>query len=512
MADETTENTATDDAPVAPVKDEPAAAPPATVSEPGPRAVRFANVTIAVAIALSLTQIVFAVQTHRPTLLRVLPLVLALLLAAAYKLRPARRMTVALVLLPAMLLVYGFEWRISRSRPYDGTMAERRGITYDSRSLLEAVADARAEGKDTYSSVQPRALLVLDLSKGLSPDEIQNHKVSPEWGVVVDGERTLPLGGVSNKHIVHCNEGGNFSTYESDERGFNNPRGIWTTGNLDVALVGDSFTQAACVGQDENAAHWIRQKYPATLNLGMAGNGPLIELASLEEYVAPRKPKTVIWVYYNNDLTDLEVEKQVPLLRRYLEEDGFTQKLESKQPQIDAAIIELSNKLQALAPRWPSALAAVGLTRRSAPLWLGDLAMNESHSATTAVLRLDRLSWALTSLAVVDVFNQPPDMPLFKKVLGRAKSRVESWGGKLFFVYMADMFYLQYKGKRMHHNRAGVLEAVQELGIPLIDANPTFLAQEDLQRIRFHPESHCNPAGYKLLSEIMLEGLARDGR
>jgi hypothetical protein len=496
-------------------KDDPAEAPPkdekAAPPEPSAGAVRFANVVIGVALALAVSQVVFALRMHRPTLLLVLPLVFTVALAASYKLKAARRLTLALVLLPGMLLIYGFEWKIARSRPYDGTMAERRGQTYDPRSLWEAILDSRASGKDAYPSFQPRALLVLNLSKGIAPDEIQNHMVSPEWGVLVDGERVLPLGGVSNKHIVYCNEGGKYAEYESDEHGFNNPRGIWPKGTLDVALIGDSFTQAACVGQDENAAHWVRQRFPDTINLGMAGNGPLIELGTLEEYVAPRKPKHVFWVYYNNDMGDLDVEKRVPMLMKYLEEDGFTQKLEPRQAKLDATLVELSGKIEALAPRWPSGLSSIGLTRQSAPMWLGDLAMNESHSATTAVMRLDRLTWGLTSLAVQDVYNVAPDFPLFKRVLARAKSRVESWGGKLHFVYMADMFYLQYKGKRNHHNREGVLQTVKDLGIHLIDAHPTFMAVEDPLTIRFHPESHCNPAGYKLLSEVMLKGLDEAG-
>ena len=482
--------------------------------EPSARAVRIANGIIGVAIALNLSQILFASARNRPALLLILPAVFAALLAASYKLlRPSRRVTLAFTLLPAILLIYGFEWKIARSRPYDGTMAERRGVKYDSRSLWEAIRDSRAEGHDAYPSFQPRALMVLNLKEGIEvKNEIQNHTLSPTWGVEIDGERVLPLGGISNKHIVYCNEGGKFAEYEADEHGFNNPKGIWAKDTIDVAMIGDSFTQAACVGQDENTAHWIRQKYPATLNLGMAGNGPLIELATLEEYVAPRKPKIVIWTYYNNDMGDLDFEKNVPLLKRYLEEDGFSQKLEPRQAKIDAALADLAGQIDKLAPRWPSGLGSVGLTRQASPMWLGDLVMNESHSATTAVLRLDRLTWALTSLAVVDVFNLPPDFPLFKRVMERAKKRVESWGGKLYFVYMADMFYLQYKGKRDHGNRAGVLSAVKELGIPLIDAHPRFLEVEDPMTIRFHPESHCNPGGYKLLSEIVLKGLETEAK
>lgn len=516
MADETTQK---DDAPNPPPAgdgpegDPGGSTPPpeqgkkATPDEPSPRAVRFAHVTLGVAAALCASQVAFATQTNRPTLLRVLPAVMGLLLLATFKLKPASRLMIATVLLPAMVLIYGFEWRITLKRPYDASMAAKKGVTYDTRSAWEIIREQRAAGTDAHPSFQPRALLVLNLNKGLSQDELSNFSISETWGVQIGGQHVLPLGGVANKHVVYCNEGGKWAEYESDEHGFNNPKGLWGRETLDVAMLGDSYTQAQCVAQDANAAHWIRQRFPGTVNLAMSGNGPLIELAGLEELVAAKKPKIVLWNYYNNDLGDLSVEKQLPLLMKYLEEDGFSQKLAERQPEIDAALVELSGKIEALAPRWPSWLEGIGLTRRASPIWLGDMAMRESHSSATAVMRLDRLAFALQSVAVKDVYNIEPDFPLFKRVLARAKSRVESWGGKLVFVYVADMFYLQYKGKREHHNRAKVLEAAREVGLPVIDTMPTFMAVDDPMTVMAHLESHCNEAGYKLLAETILKGL-----
>jgi hypothetical protein len=479
----------------------------AKAEEPSPRAVRFANITLGVAVFLCATQLVFAVQTHRPTLLRVLPVVLGLLIAASFKLKPARRVTAAMILLPAMILVYGFEWNITRKRPYDASMAARKGNTYDTRSMWEVIREERAQGIDAQPSFQPRALLVLDLDKGLHPDELQNFVISKTWGVEIDGQRVLPLGGIANKHIVYCNEGGTWAEYDSDEHGFNNPKGIWEKDTFDAAYVGDSFTQAQCVPREETTAHLLRQRFPASVNLAMSGSGPLIELAGIEELLSVKKPKTVFWFYYNNDMGDLSVEKQAPTLMKYLEEDGFKQNLAARQDQIDAALLELSKKIEAMAPRWPSWLEAIGLNRKAAPIWLGDLAMNENHSSATAVMRLDRLSWAMTSLAVKDVFAIEPDFPLFKRVLARAKSRVESWGGKLVFVYVADMFYLQYKGKREHHNRAKVLETAREVGLPVIDTMPAFMAVDDPLKVLAHLESHCNGAGYKLMAETIFKAL-----
>ncbi|MEZ4295327.1 MAG: hypothetical protein R3B70_10160 [Polyangiaceae bacterium] len=486
--------------------------------EPSARAVRFANVTLGIAAAMALSQVIFGMRLNRPTLLCVVPGVLAALLVAAYWLRPARRVTAAMVVLPAMVLTYGFEWRIARNRPYDATQAAMKGVTYDTRALWEVIRDRRAEGADAYPSFQPRALLVLDLSKGLAPDELQNHKVSPTFGVEVDGTRVLPFGGISSKRIVYCNEGGKWAEYDSDEHGFNNPKGLWAKDSLEVALIGDSFTQAACVGADENAAHWIRQRYPDTVNVAMAGNGPLIELGTLEEYIAPKRPQKVLWIYYNNDMPDLDVEKQVPLLMNYLEKDGFSQGLSGKQAGIDKGLDELAKKIDALSPRWPGALSAVGLTRASSPIWLGDLAMNERHSSASAVMRLDRLSFAFTSVAVKDVFHVEPDFALYTKVLARAKQRVESWGGKLYFVYVADMFYLQYRGKgdgprREHFNRPGVLKAVADAGVTLIDTEDAFFNEvKDPLDVLYHMESHCNPTGYKLLGETILKKLDELGK
>lgn len=482
-------------------------APAAEGGEPSARALRFAHVTLGLAAVLCLSQVLFAWQMHRPGLLRALPAVLGVLLLAALRLSPSRRLTAAMVVLPAMILVYAFEWRITLRRPYPASMAARKGVTYDPRSTWEVVRDERAQGLDAYPSFQPRALLVLDISKGLSPDELSNFRISPTWGVEVDGERVLPLGGVSNKHVVYCNEGGKWAEYESDEHGFNNPKGLWGRETLDLAMLGDSYTQAQCVAQDANAAHWIRQRYPGTVNIAMSGSGPLIELAGLEELIAAKKPKLVLWNYYNNDLGDLSVEKLSPMLMRYLEEDGFSQRLVERQAKVDAALVDLGAKIEALAPAWPGWLSSVGLTRTSAPVWAGDLVMGESLSSATAVLRLDRLSFAVQSVAVKDVYNIEPDIPLFKRVLARAKSRVESWGGKMVFVYVADMFYLQYRGKVVHHNREKVLAAAREVGLPVIDTWPTFLAVEDPLSVMAHLESHCNEAGYKLLAETILKGL-----
>ncbi len=123
----------------------------------------------------------------------------------------------------------------------------------------------------------------------------------------------LPLGGVSSKITVFCKEGEKFSIYTSDRFGFNNPDSQWEEDNLEWLLVGDSFTQGSCVQPGEDIASQIRfQSKQSAISLGMAGNGPLLELAALKEYSIIKKPRNVLWIYFErNDLEDLKKKNQV---------------------------------------------------------------------------------------------------------------------------------------------------------------------------------------------------------
>jgi hypothetical protein len=91
--------------------------------------------------------------------------------------------------------------------------------------------------------------------------------------------------------------------------------------------------------------------------LGLAGAGPLLELATLTEYAAPLKPTVVLWLYFEgNDLRNLYSELKSPLLMNYLDPD-FSQNLIHRQLQIDKALDrhidpKLKN-LKAVPTPWP---------------------------------------------------------------------------------------------------------------------------------------------------------------
>src|SRR5262245_47455639 len=210
----------------------------------------------------------FQVGVIRQALLVGGPLLFGLLLLAAVRLSLPRRTALAMTLLSVVVAAYAAEAYLKALPALRVRWAAARfHLAYDARSQLEVVHDLRKQGTEAYPSAFPAW-------QGLSPM----------------ADALLPLGGISRVTTVFCNEMGQYVIYRSDEHGFHNPEGIWSSALIDVAVLGDSFTEGACVPTEQNFVELIRRAYPATLNLGMVGNGPLLMLADLKEFLPELRP------------------------------------------------------------------------------------------------------------------------------------------------------------------------------------------------------------------------------
>ena len=70
------------------------------------------------------------------------------------------------------------------------------------------------------------------------------------------------------------------------------------------------------------------------INLGRGGTASLSHLALISEY-APKNIKSIVWIYYENDVIDLDFELSSLTLKKYLNDEKFTQNLKYKQNFID---------------------------------------------------------------------------------------------------------------------------------------------------------------------------------
>src|SRR5215475_7473958 len=350
--------------------------------------------------------------------------------------------------------------------------ARQYGVDFDTRDKIEILGELRQGGVDAVPMV----------SKWLDKnDDLWNWQPdgSIQSAVNIAGEEVIPLGSVANSLTVLCNESGQWITYPSDEHGFSNPKGIWQLGSLDIAALGDSFAQGYCVPADKSFVALIRQRFAATLNLGIAGNGPLLELATLKEFLPSFKPRHVLWFYCEgNDLTGLQIEKKVSLLMRYLKGD-FNQGLVGRQHDIDQALIDF------IARRTTRTMNKPPQPPPQRQNWI-------SHrvSDLVGIIKLDSLRQKLglvqgrTSQEAAELSDlDGPTMDLFRQILMEAKSCVNAWGGTLDFVYLPSSSRYFGSADAQVNMRARVLSMVSALRIPVIDIHPAFQAYGDVRSL-----------------------------
>lgn len=400
-----------------------------------------------------------------------LPAGLGALLLAALLLQPAHRAAFAVSSCAALAAIVIADIYLA-IRDQEPVRTARTGG--DQRSVRDVVRDLRGEGRQAYPVLSGRTLL------SAAPDGVLHSRIA------IDGRETLPLGGISDVLTVYCNEGGTYLIYPSDEHGFHNPTGLWSQPQLDVAAVGDSFTHGACVPSDRNMVAEIRGRFPSTLNLGMAGNGPLSELAAIKEYLPQRRPRVVLWFYYEgNDVSkDLFIEREAALLVAYLDRN-FAQGLEPRQHAIDDA---LTTEVEKAYDNTPA---------KSPPASAPDVKLRD-------VLLLRHLRDAL-GMAVGNA-----DIPLFRHVMAEADRTVSSWGGRLYFIYLPGQARYLGLGGRIAQSglRTRVLATVRDLGIPVIDIHETFSDSPAPSQLF---QGHFTPEGHHLAAEAILSRLNADG-
>jgi hypothetical protein len=319
----------------------------------------------------------------------------------------------------------------------------------------------------------------------------------------IDGQEILPLGGISNSVAVLCNETGRYAIYDSDERGFHNPRGIWRSRSVAIAAVGDSFTEGSCVPSDRNFIALIRNRYPETLNLGMSGEGPLFMLAAIREYLAFVKPKTVLWLFFEgNDFAELSKESKSRLLRQYIE-DRFKQGLFDRQAEIDRALTRYVE--QEMVKELAKGGKEVKDDAESVDIWY--------WSAT--LLDFLKLGQLRQTLGLVygrraedseDWYSQA-QFDLFRTVLLHAKRSVEEWGGTLYFVYLTARD--RYANAQDYHRQA-VLDVVEKIGLPIVDVHAAFQGESDpMKFFPFRRFGHYNEEGNRVVAEEVLKVISK---
>ena len=284
-----------------------------------------------------------------------------------------------------------------------------------------------------------------------------------------------PLSGISNSKTVYDNENGYYFIYDSDRYGFNNPDYIWDEEQIEYLLIGDSFVHGASVNKPSDISSILRKKLSKNiLNISYGGNGPLLQLASLIEYI-PNKVKNIIWFYYEgNDNYDLDNELKNKKLSNYLNNEKFKQNLKNKKNETD---LFLKN-------------------------YLKNFIKNEKKTEKKVLLNIIKLDQVRKILHKNELPNS------YLKILKKVKKIAETKNSNLYFVYLPE--YGRYKlNFYKDDNRKKVLNLVNSLNINYIDMHEeVFLnVEEPLELFPFKMFGHYNKKGYKNISNVLYKNL-----
>ncbi|MEM6406519.1 MAG: hypothetical protein AAF669_08025, partial [Pseudomonadota bacterium] len=333
-------------------------------------------------------------------------------------------------------------------------------INFDTRTRLQVVQDMVLNGVDAVPTIHPHSFL--PHKKYQNPDAL------------------FPLSGVSKKVTIYSNENGKYAVYMSDRYGFNNPDSEWDSPQLKWLLTGDSFTHGSAVQQGEDIASKIRlMTDESAINLGIGGNGPLIELAILKEYAEFLRPEKVIWLYYEgNDLiSNLSDEKNNPVLIQYLQ-NGFSQNLINRQQYIDQELLNIIERNK---------------TRNFIPDWMR---LSQVLSSINSYLKNKRQDVA--------------DFEIFRKILNSAKNRVEEWGGEFYFIYLPEFYrYNTIVDHDLYRKKHQVIGLVRDLGIPVVDIHEEVFS-ENPDPLSFFPLrifGHYTAEGYHQVAESIVKSI-----
>lgn len=349
--------------------------------------------------------------------------------------------------------------------------AKKNGNFFDSRSRYEYYLDSKKKNPDVVISIYPY----------VSQRYIKNNNKD---------KTLLPLGGISNKDTIFCNEGGFFVNYKSDLYGFTNPNGEWKKKNQ-ILFVGDSYAQGVCVDEKKNIIGNLRNinknNLLGLINLGQKGNGPLTELASLIEYSSVTSPKKIFWLYYEgNDLKNLKSEYQNETLKKYLDND-FSQKLVSKQKEIDKLLLEVFfNRLD---------------FEKKTYTYIKN---NKIISFIKLMNLRDLIKSYMTKKRVDDLEFEKK---IFNRIMKKTKIISQEMNSELYFVYIPSYLriYEKYTQDVNLFNYSSVKKIVKSLDINFIDLN--ILLFKDLENSKlmfpYGLHKHFNEKGYREIAKIL---------
>ena len=203
-------------------------------------------------------------------------------------------------------------------------LLDELNIPYDERGKLEVLKELKDSGINAFPNISSSGFIGFNYINGFTSKK----------------GKIYPFGSISDSVTVYNNSAGNYVIGETDEYGFNNPKGKFKENKVDIMIAGNQNVGYGEVKINETLSSALNEINFTTISIASADSGPLIQLASIKEYAEPIKPKILLWAYSFNDINNIREEFKSPLLRKYLNDNNFSQKLISRQKEINEVLLK----------------------------------------------------------------------------------------------------------------------------------------------------------------------------
>jgi len=377
--------------------------------------------------------------------------------------------------------------------------AEKMNLPYDERGKLEVLKDFKDSGIDAFPNISPSGFIGFNYINGFTSKK----------------GKIYPLGSIPNALTINANQSGYYPISMSDEHGFMNPKGLYKKDKVDIILTGGSIANSDGVNSDESITAVLRQMNLNAINITSADNGSLIKLAALKEYAEPLKPKIIIWAYSAHSLYHLSEEMKSPLLKRYLYEDNYSQKLISRQEEVKDVLLSYYNS------EWINERTKKNIIPQENSIKTKKDSFTKNITKYS-IIKIAKLYNLRKRINLIPAYKHPPVPSLiFKDILKKSKQMVSDWGGKMYFVYLPDWSRYsidEYVKHGLIYNiehsyREFVISTANELDIPVIDIHREVFAthKDSLSLFPFRKPRYYTADGYRIMAKVIAKQLEKDG-
>ena len=309
----------------------------------------------------------------------------------------------------------------------------------------------------------------------------------------------FPLSGFSNSQTITCNELGDYKIIKSDKHGFFNQNDRYKK-NIEAILIGDSFGMGDCVESKDLISEFLSKENIETLNLSYGNTSTLIQYAILIEFGFELNPKNIIWLYYDNDIDDLNEEINSITLRSYLFENK-KYNLINKEHKKEAFLNELLKQninnhfINQNSNKEINKKDEKKKKERLNPLYFQNLAR-----------LIKEISTYRYNFIVSD--KDKKSLNIYETILTKSKEKIESFGGKIYFVLIPDSE--RFKSVRFQNatkNKGRVIKILKKLDIEYLDGyesiNKNF--KNPLLLYPLNKKDHFNSKGYNFMSKEIIK-------